>query len=87
MDIVARHGQVFALPDGGRIRAASLSQGTAFGERVVCRCITVTSNRSLAAPCRLMNAACRQAFLVGGTEGETVANAKRAPQIEWFHLH
>ncbi|MDY7546911.1 DNA-binding protein YbiB [Glaciimonas sp. CA11.2] len=25
-------------------------------------------------------------FLMRGTEGETVANAKRAQQIEWFHL-
>jgi anthranilate phosphoribosyltransferase len=25
------------------------------------------------------------AFLMRGTEGETVANAKRAQQIEWFH--
>ena len=24
-------------------------------------------------------------FLMRGTEGETVANAKRAQQIEWFH--
>jgi anthranilate phosphoribosyltransferase len=27
------------------------------------------------------------AFLMRGTEGETVANAKRAQQIEWFHQH
>ncbi len=27
------------------------------------------------------------AFLMRGTEGETVANAKRAQQIEWFHDH
>jgi anthranilate phosphoribosyltransferase len=27
------------------------------------------------------------AFLMRGTEGETVANAKRAQQIEWFHEH
>jgi anthranilate phosphoribosyltransferase len=27
------------------------------------------------------------AFLMRGTEGETVANAKRAQQIEWFHRH
>lgn len=27
------------------------------------------------------------AFLMRGTEGETVANAKRAQQIEWFHHH
>jgi anthranilate phosphoribosyltransferase len=27
------------------------------------------------------------AFLMRGTEGETVANAKRAQQIEWFHGH
>ncbi|MEN3296294.1 MAG: hypothetical protein V7642_5547 [Burkholderiales bacterium] len=27
------------------------------------------------------------AFLMRGTEGETVANAKRAQQIEWFHNH
>lgn len=27
------------------------------------------------------------AFLMRGTEGETVANAKRAQQIEWFHAH
>ena len=26
-------------------------------------------------------------FLMRGTEGETVANAKRAQQIEWFHAH
>jgi anthranilate phosphoribosyltransferase len=26
-------------------------------------------------------------FLMRGTEGETVANAKRAQQIEWFHDH
>lgn len=26
-------------------------------------------------------------FLMRGTEGETVANAKRAQQIEWFHHH
>lgn len=26
-------------------------------------------------------------FLMRGTEGETVANAKRAQQIEWFHEH
>jgi anthranilate phosphoribosyltransferase len=26
-------------------------------------------------------------FLMRGTEGETVANAKRAQQIEWFHQH
>jgi anthranilate phosphoribosyltransferase len=25
------------------------------------------------------------AFLMRGTEGETVANARRAQQIEWFH--
>ena len=24
-------------------------------------------------------------FLMRGTEGETVANAKRAQQIDWFH--
>lgn len=28
-----------------------------------------------------------EAFLMRGTEGETVANAKRAQQIEWFHDH
>jgi anthranilate phosphoribosyltransferase len=27
------------------------------------------------------------AFLMRGTEGETVANARRAQQIEWFHEH
>src|SRR5207245_3997137 len=27
------------------------------------------------------------AFLMRGTEGETVANAKRAQQIDWFHEH
>ncbi|MDB5770578.1 MAG: ybiB [Burkholderia sp.] len=27
------------------------------------------------------------AFLMRGTEGETVANAKRGQQIEWFHNH
>jgi anthranilate phosphoribosyltransferase len=27
------------------------------------------------------------AFLMRGTEGETVANPKRAQQIEWFHAH
>jgi anthranilate phosphoribosyltransferase len=27
------------------------------------------------------------AFLMRGTEGETVANARRAQQIEWFHGH
>lgn len=27
------------------------------------------------------------AFLMRGTEGETVANAKRGQQIEWFHAH
>lgn len=27
------------------------------------------------------------AFLMRGTEGETVANPKRAQQIEWFHQH
>ncbi|MEC4720148.1 DNA-binding protein YbiB [Noviherbaspirillum sp. CPCC 100848] len=27
------------------------------------------------------------AFLMRGTEGETVANPKRAQQIEWFHRH
>ena len=27
------------------------------------------------------------AFLMRGTEGETVANPKRAQQIEWFHEH
>jgi anthranilate phosphoribosyltransferase len=27
------------------------------------------------------------AFLMRGTEGETVANARRAQQIEWFHDH
>jgi anthranilate phosphoribosyltransferase len=26
-------------------------------------------------------------FLMRGTEGETVANAKRSQQIEWFHAH
>lgn len=26
-------------------------------------------------------------FLMRGTEGETVANAKRAQQVEWFHAH
>jgi anthranilate phosphoribosyltransferase len=26
-------------------------------------------------------------FLMRGTEGETVANAKRAQQVEWFHDH
>jgi anthranilate phosphoribosyltransferase len=26
-------------------------------------------------------------FLMRGTEGETVANARRAQQVEWFHQH
>lgn len=33
------------------------------------------------------NPARGDAFLMRGTEGETVANAKRAQQIEWFHDH
>ena len=35
-----------------------------------------------AAPCERGDA-----FLMRGTEGETVANANRAQQIEWFHRH
>ncbi len=40
----------------------------------------LTSYFTTAAP-----AARGDAFLMRGTEGETVANAKRAQQIEWFH--
>ncbi|HEY0846487.1 MAG TPA: DNA-binding protein YbiB, partial [Noviherbaspirillum sp.] len=36
---------------------------------------------------RAAPAARGDAFLMRGTEGETVANARRAQQIEWFHDH